>query len=293
MAKKIKTRRQNMRNAGTTATITMAMVLTLIGMLALTMFLAHDMTKYIRENINLTIVLNENTSEEQSENIQQFLNKSSFAKSAQFISKELALQEHIDYLGENPEEFLGFNPLFPLFEVKLNAHYANVDSVAVIEKVLSRFSANIEEINYQKDFMNEVNENIVRITWVLMGLTLVLLFISFVLINNTIRLRVYSDRFIVNTMKLVGAKSWFIRKPYVLKSIWNGVVASVLAMLFIVGILYYMYIKFDISARFITVETSLIIAAIILLSGIVLSAVSSYYAVGRYVRMRTDDMYFV
>ncbi len=293
MAKKTKIKKKNFRNAGTTSTISMAMVLTLIGILALTMFLAHDMTKYIRENINLTIVLNEDINESQSQSIQQFLDKSNFTKSANFISKEDALQEHIDYLGENPEEFLGFNPLFPLFEVKLHAQYANVDSVAMIEKQLGIFSAQIEEVNYQKDFMNEVNENIVRVTWVLVGLTLVLLFISFVMINNTIRLRIHSDRFIVNTMKLVGAKSWFIRKPYVLKSIWNGIVAAILAMLIIAGILYYIYIKFDMNIRFISLDASLIVATIILLSGIILSAISSYFAVGRYVRMRTDDMYFV
>lgn len=291
--KKYRKKKFYVRNAGATATFSMALVLFLIGMLTLTFFLTRDMTDYVKENLNLTVVLNDDADEQQTKKIETFLTKSKFAKSVEYISKEDALKEHIEHLGENPEAFLGFNPLFALFEVKLNAEYANTDSVAVIEKQLARFEKSIDEIGYQKDVIAEVNENIRKITIILLGLTGILLLISFVLINNTVRLRVYSNRFIINTMKLVGAKAWFIRKPYIKQSIMNGVVAAIIAVIMLAGLLFYFAYSFDLNLQLIKQETMLIVGGVVLLSGVLLTAVSSYFAVGRYIRMRTDDMYYV
>lgn len=290
--KKHRKKRHLVRNAGVTATVSMALVLLLVGILATVFFLSKDISNELKERMTLSIVLNDNASEQQLTRIKQFVEKSDFARSVEYISKEQALQEHIEALGENPADFLGWNPLFASLEVRLNAEYANNDSVVKIEEKLQRFE-NISKISYQKDVIAMVNDNVQKISVILLGLTAVLLLISFALINNTVRLRIYSNRFLINTMKLVGAHGWFIRKPYIKQSIINGVIAAVMALLILTGIVYYLKYKFGLDTKFITTQTALTVSAIVLVTGVLLTAVSSYFAVGRYLRMRTDEMYFV
>ena len=291
--KKIRRKKYHIRNAGVTATFSMSLVLFLIGLLALSLFLTRDMTNYVKENLNLSIVLNEEITEQQTKAIENYLTKSDFAKSVEYISKEQALKEHIEYLGEDPQAFLGYNPLFAMFEVKLNAAYANNDSVPVIESKLKRFGKRIDEVSYQKDVIAEVNENIRKISIILIGIVAVLLLISFALINNTVRLRIYSNRFLINTMKLVGAKSWFIRKPYIKQSVINGILAAAIALGLMAALVYYFKFNFGVDMQIIKPVTALTVAGIVIVTGIVLTAISSYFAVGRYLRMRTDDMYYV
>ncbi|MFV0391059.1 MAG: cell division protein FtsX [Paludibacteraceae bacterium] len=290
--KKHRKKRHLIRNAGVTATVSMALVLLLVGILATVFFLSKDMSNELKERMTLSIVLNDDAGEQQIDRIKQFVEKSDFARSVESISKEQALLEHIDALGENPAEFLGWNPLFASLEVRLNAGYANNDSVVKIEKKLQRFTG-INKISYQKDVIAMVNDNVQKLSVILLGLTAVLMLISFALINNTVRLRIYSNRFIINTMKLVGAQSWFIRKPYIKQSIISGVVAALIALALLTGIVYYMKYSFGMDTKFITTQTALVVSAIVLVTGVLLTAVSSYFAVGRYVRMRTDEMYFV
>ena len=291
--KKIRRKKYHIRNAGVTATFSMSLVLFLIGLLALSLFLTRDMTNYVKENLNLSIVLNEEITEQQTKAIENYLTKSDFAKSVEYISKEQALKEHIEYLGEDPQAFLVYNPLFAMFEVKLNAAYANNDSVPVIESKLKRFGKRIDEVSYQKDVIAEVNENIRKISIILIGIVSVLLLISFALINNTVRLRIYSNRFLINTMKLVGAKSWFIRKPYIKQSVINGIIAAAIALGLMAALVYYFKFNFGVDMQIIKPVTALTVAGIVIVTGIVLTAISSYFAVGRYLRMRTDDMYYV
>lgn len=290
--KQKKNKKYIFRNASITATFSMSLVLFMVGLLALSLFLSRDMSNYVRENLNLSIVLKDDITRNDLNKISKKLEKSTFTKSFEYISKEQALEEHIASLGENPEEFLGFNPLLASYEVKLKADYANNDSVANIEKMLTKFSG-IERVSYQKDVMDMVNENIRKIGVVIFALALVLMLISFALINNTVRLRVYSNRFLINTMKLVGAKSWFIRKPYIWQSIVNGLFAAVIAVLMLTGLVYYFKYQFGLDTEMITAQTTWMVVVIVFVSGVLLSAISSYFAVGRYLRMRTDDMYFV
>ena len=280
------------RNAGATATVSVALVLFMIGLLASVLFLTRDMSRELKENLTLSVVVKDEAGKQQLDKIKQFIDKAPFTKSVQFITKEQALKEHVEALGEDPAEFLGWNPLFASFEIKLNAAYAHPDSAAKIEKRLSRFES-INKVVYQKDVIDMVNENIRKISYILIGLAVVLMLISFALINNTVRLRTYSNRFIINTMKLVGATSWFIRKPYIKQSVLNGIVAAAIAMALLFGLMYYMKYKFGLDTAFITAETALAVFGIVLISGVVLTAVSSYFAVGRYIRMQADEMYFV
>lgn len=290
--KKYKRKRHLIRNAGATATISMALVLFMIGLLASVLFLTRDMSRELRENLTFSVVVKDEADKQQLAKIKQFIDKAPFMKSVQFITKEQALKEHVEALGEDPAEFLGWNPLFASFEIKLNATYAHPDSVAKIEKKFSSFES-INKIVYQKDVIDMVNENIRKISYILIGLTVILMLISFALINNTVRLRTYSNRFLINTMKLVGAKSWFIQKPYIKQSVLNGIAAAAVAVVLLCGLMYYMKYRFGLETAFITTETALAIFGIILISGVVLTAVSSYFAVGKYIRMQSDEMYFV
>lgn len=279
-------------NVHFTSTISMSLVLFLIGLVSLLLFVARDLGTQIRENISLSVILNENITTSGTTRIHQYLEKSKFVKSVDFISKEDALKEHIKTMGDDPEKYLGYNPLMASFEIKLKADYANKDSVDVIESKLKVFEG-INRIAYQKDIVNMVNDNIARISFILLAVATLLMLISITLMNNTIRVSIYSNRFLINTMKLVGATPWFIRKPYIIRGMTNGFLASLIS-LGMLGIML-LYIRNNIGLNLFTLHTTTLIevSGIVITLGIVLTALSSYSAVGRYLRMQTNDMYFV
>ncbi|MDD2285784.1 MAG: permease-like cell division protein FtsX [Paludibacter sp.] len=279
-------------NVHLTSTISMSLVLFLIGLVSLLLFVARDLGTQIRENISLSVVLNENISAAGTTRIQQYLERSKYVKSVNFISKEDALKEHIQTMGDDPEKYLGYNPLMGSFEIKLKADYANKDSVEVIESHLKVFEG-INRIAYQKDIVNLVNDNIARISFMLLAVATILMLISITLMNNTIRVSIYSNRFLINTMKLVGATPWFIRKPYIIKGMTNGFIASLVSLGMLAVLL--LYVRNNIGLNLFTLHTQTLVevSGIVILLGIVLTAMSSYAAVGKYLRMQTNDMYFV
>ncbi len=278
-------------NATITSTISMSLVLFLIGLVALLLFAARDLGTFIKENISLTIVLNENINQDQTNRITRYLNNSKFVKEHNFISKEDALQEHIQAMGDDPEKYLGYNPLSASFEVNLKADYANKDSVEVFEQRLKVFNG-INRIAYQQDIITMVNENITRISVILLIVATVLLLISITLMNNTIRLSIYANRFLINTMKLVGATPWFIRKPYIKRSIINGFVAALISLGMLALLLVYIKNKIDMNLFTLQSNTLFQVSIIVIVLGMTLTALASYSAVGKYLRMKTNEMYF-
>jgi cell division transport system permease protein len=288
---KTKARKLGFRKIHFTSSISMSLVLFLVGLVFLLLFVARDMSTYVKENINLSIVLDDASKKSDVQRIEKYLNATAFAKSVQFISKEDALKDHIASLGEDPQNFLGYNPLLASVEVKLKAEYANPDSVSMIEAKLKNFE-HINRIVYQKDMVSLVNDNVKKLSFILLGLAAILLIVSVALINNTIRLSLYSNRFLINTMKLVGATSWFIRRPYMGSSMVNGLFASVIALLLLTGVVFFVHYEFGMPGAMIQTSTALIVSAIVVLLGVSLSAISSYMAVGRYLKMNTNDMYF-
>lgn len=279
-------------NIHITSTLSMSMVLFMIGMVILLIFVAREMSTRLRENISMSLILRDEISSTDLTRIQQYLDNSPFARENKYISKEDALKEHITSLGEDPSKFLGFNPLMASIEVKLYADYATVDSVENIETKLRKFNS-IERIAYQKDIVAMVNDNIARISFVLLGFAIVLLLISVALINNTIKVSIYANRFLINTMKLVGATPWFIRKPYIIRGMINGFLASLISLAMLGGLMYYIAGETDINLFSLSAGTLAAVATIVIILGQVLTASSSYFAVGRYLRMKTNDMYFV
>lgn len=224
---------------------------------------------------------------------QKVIGQSDYARSFQYISKEDALKELTLELGESPEEFLGFNPLQASIEVKLHAPYANNDSIAKIEKSVRLISKNVREFNYRKDIVELVNENVRKMSMALLVLAGLLLGISFMLINNTVRLGIYSKRFLIHTMRLVGATPGFIRRPFVWGNIASGIVASVIAMGLITGLLYMVGQEYAGFYKLVNLDLLLIVFGIILGLGIFITGVASLFATNRYIRMRADDMYLV
>lgn len=285
-------KRFNVRNIQFTSIVSMSLVLFLIGMVSLLLFIARDMGKQIKENINLSLVIKDEASSAGIKRVEQYLLNSSYVKSVSFISKEEALKEHIQTMGDNPAKFLGYNPLMASLEVKLHADYAQVDSVAVIESKLKQFDI-INRIAYQKDMVSLVNENVTRISMMLLAIATILLLISIALINNTIRVSIYANRFLINTMKLVGATHWFIRMPYIRNGIINGLLAALLSLGLLGILIFYVFQETDINLFALQTITLLQVSLIVLVVGVSLTALSSYLAVGRYLRMQTNDMYFV
>jgi len=274
------------------STISMSMVLFLVGLVFLLLFVAHDMSTYVKENINLSIILEDGTGAVDVQRIENYLKASPYAKTVEYISKEAALKDHITNLGENPKDFLGYNPLKASIEVTLHAQYANNESVSLVQSKLKAFG-HINRVVYQKDMVSLVNDNVQKLSLILLGLAVVLLFVSIALINITIRLSLYSDRFLINTMKLVGATPWFIRRPYIGSSMLNGLVASFIAIVFLSGVVYFVQYEFGMPGSIIQPLTAIIVSAIVIVLGVTLTAVSSYFSVGRYLRMNINDMYFI
>lgn len=274
------------------STFSMSLVLFLVGMVSLLLFVSRDMSKYVKENINLSVILDDQVNTQSVHRLEKYLLSSPFVKSVEFISKEEALKDHIESLGEDPQDFLGYNPLMSSIEVKLNAEYANPDSVTRIESKLKAFQ-HVNRIAYQKDMVNLVDDNINKLSIVLIAIALVLLIISIALINNTIRLTVYSNRFLINTMKLVGATRWFIRKPYIGRSILNGLLAAFISLILLVGMVYYIQTEFGLKELVIEPLTAISVIVIVSMVGMIISAVSSYFAVGRFLKMSSNDMYCI
>jgi cell division transport system permease protein len=277
-------------NSHLVSVVSNSLVLFLLGLILVFGFLGNELSQYVKENIIMSVVLTEDLTDIKIRQIRDGLEKQPYVKSTQYISKEQAAIEMERELGESPEMFLGFNPFHASIEVKLKSEYAHPDSLPAIEKRIST-NANVSDVVYRKDMMQMVNHNIKRIGLILLILLVVLIIISFVLINNTVRLLIYSKRFLIYTMRLVGATPGFIRRPFLKYNIVSGLIAGVFAIILMMGALYYVKKEFLGFENVLSNETMLLIYGIILVSGVVLSAVAAYFAVNRYLRINRGKLY--
>ena len=275
-----------------TTTVSVALVLTLIGIETVLLISANDLIRQVKQNVALTLVINDDASADELQRIDNLLTIAPFSRAHIFISKEQALEDHINYLGEDPAEFLGFNPLQASYEVFLNADYAQSDSIESIERTLSAFPA-VNRIIYQKDVVNMLDSNVNIFSFVLLAAALLLLFVAVALIVNTIRLHVYSKRFLINTMQLVGATPHVIKAPIVRRNVLMGFIAGLLALVLIAAAMTYMRYYLNINLMLLTWQNIIIVCGVVLLSGILLTLLASVFATNHYIRMRTDDLYYV
>ena len=279
-------------NSRLTSVISISLVLFLLGLILLIGMLGNKLSVYVKENLSFSIVLKDNQKETEIKKMQKSLDALPFIKSTEYISKEQAAKELEEELGENPETFLGFNPLQASIEVKLHSEYANPDSLQVIEKKIRNYTS-VSELLYRKDMMEMVHNNMKRLGLILLTLAVVLMIISFVLISNTIRLLIYSKRFLIHTMKLVGATSGFIRRPFVKYNMVSGIFASILAILMLTGALYYLQNELKGFIQILDMQTLLLVYVAVFALGIVLSVIATIFAVNKYLRMGIDKLYYI
>lgn len=279
-------------NAKITSTISISLVLVLLGITILILFMGSGLSKFVKENMSFNVMLTSTISDAEISKIRNNLDAQPFVKSSRFISKEEAKEQLIKDLGEDPEELLGYNPAQDCIEIFLLSEYANSDSIAMINTVI-RQNNNVADLLYQQEAINLINDNLSKVMTVLLVLAAVLLLISFTLIRNTIRLSVYSKRFIIQTMKLVGATGRFIRRPFVVNNIFTGIVSGIIADLIIFGIITYFNKEYAEIGMIISSTELIIIFAIVLLLGVIISTIATTFAVNRYLKMKTDQLYYV
>ena len=276
-----------------TSTISISLVLFMIGLIVSLYLTTHYFTVKSKENISLSIILNDTISETDLSRLERYLNATEYTKQVVYISRDSALKEHIAAIGEDPSEFLGYNPHNASLEVFLTSEYASTDSINnVILPRLQIFNG-ITNITYQKEMIELLNNNINKLSLILSLIALVMLFISIVLINNTIRLSIYSKRFIINTMQLVGAKNSFIRRPFLNRSLINSFIATLLSLLLLGGSIYLVQIQIGTAVNLYHAEIVVPVVVIIFFISIIINCVATVAAVNRYLRMRTEQLYFI
>jgi cell division transport system permease protein len=270
--------------------ISIALVLFLIGLFSIIGLLGQELSVYLRENISFSIYLTDGMKDSDAQQLQKKLDKLPFVKSTKYISKEMAGKEMADRLGEDPQAFLGFNPFQAEIEVRLKSGYTHTDSLLSVEKKLTSY-ASVSELQYEKGALQLVNSNIKQIGLVLSVLILILLLVSFVLINNTIRLLIYSKRFLIYTMRLVGATPGFIRRPFIKHNIVNGVIAGITAIFMLIETLQ---VQEDLLGMEMIVPWGKLwgIYGLLLIVGILLCVASACFAVNRYLNMEGGRMYY-
>ncbi len=271
-------------------TISISLVLIVVGMLVFILLNARAISDHVKRNIGFAVIVKDNTNEAEIKRVQKILDTQAYVYASKYITKEQAAKSFKKEMGEDFERILGANPLLPSIEIKLNPAYANNDSLAMIEKGLARFDI-IHEVYYQKSMIESINENIRRITIIFLIVGAVLVLISFTLIRNMIHLAVYSQRLLIKTMQLVGATPFFICKPFVYGSMWRGFFGALIANLVLLGAIFFVQENVGNVINIMRQDVILLMVGFVILSGVVLSFFSAWFSVRRYLRRDLNDLY--
>lgn len=273
-----------------TTTISVALVLFLVGLECIVLLSARNLITCVKENMALTVVLTEEADSTSLARFATMMDAAPYCHDYKLITKEQALREHIEQLGEDPSAFLGYNPLTDAFEVYLDATYAQPDSVAMIEASIKSLPY-VDEVIYQQDVVRILDRGVNEVSLVLAVVAIALLLMSLVLIVNTIRLHIYSKRFLINTMRLVGATPWVIRAPFIRRNVRMGFEAGLLALIALAGAVYYCHARMGLVLFPYTWQNITFVAVTILAGGMLIAFLASLFATDRYVRMKIDKMY--
>ena len=277
-------------SSGASVVISLSLVLFVVGLLGLVLINAQRLSNYVKENIGFTIMLKEGVNEMEIMKFQKVLDAASFAKSSTFVSKEQATIDLQRDLGEDFVSFLGYSPLLPSIDVKLNATYTNTDSLAIITSELNKNMA-VHDIFYQENLIDKLNSNVSRLSFFLLAFCLLLFVIAFALINNTIRLSVYSKRFLIRTMRLVGATNSFIQKPFLVKGIYQGIYSSIFAIFMLIGSIQMIQSETASMLNITDLKIIGLIFMLIFISGFLLSWVSTFFAVRKFIKQNESELY--
>lgn len=277
-------------SANITPIISVSLVLLLLGIVAMLGIAANSLTDYVKENIGFDVVMKNDASQQEIDALKQMWTKAPYVASVKYISKEDALQSWEKETGENLMEVIGVNPLSSEFEVRVKPQYVSVNSLNRIEYALSQ-NKSIDSVKMHKDVVEKINSNVNSVVLVLGAVLVLLVIISFVLINNTVRLAVYSRRFIIYTMKLVGATPGFIRRPFVLTNVVNGLIASLVAMAMLCGLMYYVVeVNYD-YANLIEMKHIVMVCAGLMVVGVMMCALAALLAANRFISLNYDELY--
>jgi cell division transport system permease protein len=283
--------KRRLQTSSVTVVVSLSLVLFMLALAGWVMMNAKKVKDHLKENIGFQIYLKETTTTADIEKIRKELDAAVYVKSAIYKSKEEAAEEMKKETGDDFISFLGYNPLPTSVNVNLKSDYANSDSVAWIEKEITA-NRNVREVVYQKVLIDNVNNNARKMGLGILFFAVLLVIIALALINNTIRLSIYSRRFLIRTMYLVGATQGFIRMPFILKGIRNGVVSGIIAMFMLGGFIFVItrYIPELLEVQ--DQDWLLLLAVFILIMGVMISGLSSALAVRRYLRLKAEDLYF-
>ena len=275
-----------------TSFISITLVLVLLGTLVLFLLIARNLSAHVRENINVTVLISDDLPEDSIALMKADFGHMKGVKTLQYISKEEALREQTEAMGTDPSDFIGYNPFTASLEMKMKADYANNDSLSLIVQQL-KADPRVMDVLYQKELIQEVNDNIQKVSLILLVIAGLFTYISFQLINNTVRLTIFSRRFTINTMKLVGASWSFIRRPFLKRAFTLGVASAIAAD----GLLYFGYHwlqKFEPELHtVVNLEVLLIVGGSVLLFGLLITFLCTYGSLSRYLRMTSNELYHV
>lgn len=285
---KIENRR--LRSSYFTSTISISLLLLLLGSVGLLLLNTNRLSNYVKENIHFKVILNEELREVDIFRIQKALDARSYVKETKYITKEEAAVELQEALGEDFLQTLGYNPLLPTIEVKFLASYANNDSIKIIQADFQEFDG-IKEVYYQKNLIQAVNENVRKISLFILFFSGFLLLIALTLINNTIRLSIYSKRFIIRTMQLVGATPKFIRRPFLIKGALQGFIGALVSIALLTTLIYFIQDQVEGIVQLSDIELLVILFAIVIVLGIALNWISTWFAVNKFLRIKKDKLY--
>ncbi|HDR68657.1 MAG TPA: FtsX-like permease family protein [Bacteroidaceae bacterium] len=274
-----------------TSIISISLVLLLLGIVGLLLINGRNISNQVRENIGFNVILKEKIKEADIYQLQKILDAKNYVRSTEYITRDKAALETEQLLGEDFVRFLGYNPLPPSIRVRLTAPYANPDSVMMIEQDLVQYES-IDEVYYKKSLLYAINENIKQISLIILAFSVLLTLISVTLINNTIRLSIYSKRFIINTMQLVGATRGFIRRPFLFRSAAIGFTGSLIALGIMAVFIYLMQEEFEGIVSFRDYDLLALLALAIILIGIIINWISTFFAVNKYLKISTDKLFY-
>ena len=271
--------------------ISISLVLFLLGMLGLLVLNTKKVADHFKEQIALTVYLKDNAKEVEIEQLKKSLAMADYTKSTNYVSKEQAAEAHSEEIGEDFMEFLGYNPLQNSIDVYMNADFVSSEQVDKIAADLTE-KGFVDEVVYDKPLIALLNDNVKKISlWVLIASS-VFTFIAVLLINSSIRLAVYSKRFIIKTMQMVGATKGFIRRPFIWQSVKLGIIGAIVALLGMAGVLYYLNNSFAELNLLGDIKMLATLFLGIFLMGIVITWISTYFATSRFLNLKTDELYY-
>ena len=282
--------RRKLRTSSASTVISISLVIFMLGIFGLVLINTQRLTNYVKENIGFTVMLNEDVKEIDVLQLQKTLDASEWVKSTQYVSREEAASILQQDLGEDFISFLGFNPLSSSIDINLNATHTTSDQISSIERELKEHAL-IKDIVFQKDLVEAINQNVQKISVLLLGFCALLFIIAIALINNTIRLSVYSKRFLIRTMKLVGATHGFIRKPFLYNGLTQGMFGALISILLLMIALFGVQKEMPELLVLQDLPTVGVIMGTMFIIGILMSLLATNMAVGKYLRMNEDDLY--